>query len=396
MLFELMELLEQAGHECPVFSTKHPQNRPSQYARYFIDRLENYNQLGIRKILPNMGELLKGAVYSPEARRKVERLIDDIRPDIGHVHVIDHWISPSVLYGLRSKGIPIVKSVNDHKLVCPNYLLYNPNTGKVCEKCIDGNYYHCFVDRCHKNSIASSALLSTAMYFHKWMGVYQNLVDIYMVSNRHKRDTLIRAGYDPSKIRLVPHPINLKVYNPESTFENYFLYFGRFTQEKGLMTLLKAMKKIPEIKLALIGAGPQEQELVSFARAEGLANVVFHGPKWGEDLKPFIAKARFIVVPSEWYEGAPMAIYQSLAMGKAVIGAEIGGIPDAIIENVNGLLFKPGDSIDLGLKIKSLWHNVSRTVEMGKKGREIAEREFSTERYYKRIKRIYDDLLGRS
>jgi len=395
VLFELIDILENFDHECIVFSTHHPHNRPSPYEAYFIDRMESYDNLGLMQVMANITNLVKGVIYSPEARRRVERLIDDLQPQIGHVHVIDHWISPSVLYALRAKGLPVVKSVNDHKLVCPNYLLYNPNKETVCEKCVEGHFYNILLERCHKSSFYSSALLCAGMYIHKWMGVYNNLIDIYMVSNRHKEQMLIRAGYDPQKIRVVPHPINVYSYHPDNDYGDYCLYFGRFTREKGILTLFRAVEEIPNIKLAMVGTGPQEKELVEWVRLKGLHNIVFWGPKWKEELTAILSKARFVIVPSEWYEGTPMAIYQSFAMGKAVIGSNIGGIPDGIDDGVNGLLFKPADSCDLRLKIKMLWDNPLLAVEMGRKARAWVETELNPQKYYERIISIYSDLLGK-
>jgi glycosyltransferase involved in cell wall biosynthesis len=188
--------------------------------------------------------------------------------------------------------------------------------------------------------------------------------------------------------------LKLDNYPPHFAFEDYILYFGRLAKEKGVLTLLKAMKKAKEVKLRVVGEGPERAELEEYASQHNLANVRFDGVKGGDELKSLVGNSRFVVVPSEWYDNSPLVIYESSALGKPVIGARIGGIPELIEDNRTGFHFEAGNADELADKITHLDSRPERISEFGRQARVMAEREFEPERHYERIHSWYRELVG--
>ncbi len=383
---DLAAILEDHGHQTIPFALEHPNNPDTPFTAYFIKNLD-YREPSKIYYLKNAGRILARTLYSWEARRKIEVLVRDTNPDVAHLQSIEHHISPSILHSLRKYNIPVVQSINNYKLVCASCRLYLLDRGEICERCLYGKHYHAVLTRCMKGSLSASFLVMIEMYLHRWLKIYY-FVDRFIVPNRFMKAILLEAGYPAQKIVRLLNPLQLAEYTPSYKFGDYILYFGRVDPEKGLMTLVQAMKRFPNLRLIVVGSGTQLEELINWVRGNGLENVEFVGPKWGDNLMPYLAGARLVVVPSIWYEPSPMVIYQALATGKPVIGSNIGGIPDLLTEET-GLLFQPGNVEDLEEKIESLAFDDNRMRSMGRAARRWAEENLDPERYYNSLIEIY-------
>lgn len=393
-MFELSQLLKAHDHTVIPFSMKHPLNFSTPYARFFVENID-FHPNSLLGSLVNGYKTAKRLFYSVESRRKIERLIQQNLPDIAHLHMIEHQISPSILDSLKRYSIPIVQTVHQYKLICPNYLLFNPLRGEICEKCIEGRYFRAFLSRCHKNSLLQSGLVALETYLHRFLRIYEK-VDIFLAPSHFMRKKLIEGGIPPQKVRHLFYTLNLNEYPCQPSYENYFVYYGRLSAEKGLFTLLKAVEKVRGVKLLIIGDGPLRESLVRVVKQRNLTpKVEFCGYMGKEEIKGIVGRAKFVVVPSEWYENSPLVIYESFSMGKPVIGSRIGGIPELVDQDVNGLLFEPGHPEDLAEKIQLLWETpVERIREYGRAAREKAEKEFSPQVHYQRLLSVYEELLS--
>lgn len=387
---DLAAILKDHGHQTIPFALKHPDNPDTPFARYFLKNLD-YREPSIIYRLENAGRILTRTLYSWEARRKIEALIKDATPDIAHLQSIEHHISPSILHSFRKYNIPVIQSINTYKLVCASYRLYLLDSGQNCNRCLYGKHYHAVLTRCVKSSLPASFLAMIEMYFHSWLNIY-HLVDRFIVPNRFMETTLLEAGYTARKIVRLLNPLQLKDYTPHYELGDYILYFGRLDPEKGVMTLVQAMKRLPNMKLIVVGSGSQIEEIINWVRENELKNVELVGPQWGDDMMRYLAGARLVVVPSLWHEPSPMVIYQTLATGKPVIGSNIGGIPDLLTEET-GLLFQPGNVEDLTDTLESVVFDDDRLRSMGHAARRWAEINLDPEHYYCSLMQLYSQVI---
>lgn len=390
-MFDLSALLASQGHDVIHFAMSDPRNRPSPQAGYFTSPLD-YGGMGPGRALRKAPRILGGTIYSFEAREKLRALLRDLRPDVAHLHLIDHHLSPSVLHALRDEGVPVVFTAHDYKLICPNYLMYVPERREICGRCVPGKYYRCVTRRCMKGSFTASALAATAMYIHKTMQIYEDNVAAFIYATDFVRIKLIEGGIPAEKLVHVPMYIPLERFQPHATPGGYIAYAGRLAPEKGIRTLLRAMATLPQVRLIVMGDGPDRAGLEAFARELGLANIEFTGFLEEKTYTERLAGARLLVLPSECYETCGLVIWEAHALGRPAIGARIGGIPESIADGESGLLFTPGDPADLAAKIQRLLDAPDEARAMGARGRERVQSECSA--HYARVMAVYHRAIA--
>ena len=386
-LFRSADVLKSKGHRVIYFSMQHPRNIKTEYEKYFISNVD-YEKSGFVNKIKCSSRLL----YSFEARKNIDKLLRYEKPDIAHLHNIYHQISPSIIHSLKKFRVPIVMTLHDYKMVCAAYVLLSG--GKICEACKSGKYYNCLLNKCVKDSRMKSILNTCEMYLHhKILHIY-NLIDVFISPSMFLKYKMEQMGLN-GKIMHLPTFVNLEEYEPQYNWqENSIVCFGRVSKEKGLFTLIEAMKGL-NIKLKIIGEGPIKEDLVSKVRSSEMKNIDFLGYVTVEKLKDEIRKSMFVVVPSEWYENNPGSIIEGFALGKPVIGARIGGIPELVKENETGLTFESGNSEDLKAKITQLSKNTAEIERMGRNARRKVEEQFNTEIYYEKLMNIYKIALNK-
>lgn len=388
VLFQSIRNLGSRGHEVIPFSMKHPRNLKTPYSEYFVSEV-NYNN--------HNGDLLKRLktaaklVYSVEAQRKMEALINDTSPQIAHLHNIYHQISPSIIRALKKHGIPVVMTLHDFKLACPNYTFLR--NGTPCEICEGKHFYKAVIHRCVKDSLLSSLLCATEMYLHKMLQTYSKGVDVFIVLSEFSKEKMTEYGLPEEKIKVLPNSIDVDQYHPQKTAGDYILFLGTLSEKNGILTLVQAMKHLPEVRLKIGGEGEMEPILREYAAKEGLENVEFLGFTTGEKLKGIIQGCYFTVFPCLCYHNCPMSVLESLACGKPVVASNLGSVPEFVEDGVDGVLFEAGDPSSLAEKIKYLYREPRLVKQMGIAGRRKIESRFSSETYYPRLLEIYQRLL---
>ncbi|SCJ73054.1 Capsular glucan synthase [uncultured Clostridium sp.] len=385
--FSLKNLLEKKHYNIVPFSMKDSRNFYTEYNEYFVNNID-YNNLNLfKKIIAAIK-----IIYNFEAKRKISKLIKDTKPDIAHIHNFYHQLSPSILNPIKKKNIPIIFTVHDLKVICPNYQMLNSNG--ICEKCRGKKFYNCIRYKCVKNSRINSLVVVFEAYIHEILKSY-NLVDIFITPSRFLRDKLIEYGFEKDKVRYIPNFVNVYEYVPYYGFDNYYIYFGRLSYEKGIMNLIQAAKNINKIPLLIVGSGPVLNEIRRYIEQENIKNIYLKGFKTGEELKNLISKSKFVVMPSICYENNPMSVIESMAYGKAVIGSNIGGIPELI--NNKELLFNYNDISSLEEKINYMINLTREDIEkIGKDNRKYIEDNCSEEIHYEKLSKIYDEVRNKS
>ncbi|MEQ8767379.1 MAG: glycosyltransferase [Planctomycetota bacterium] len=386
-LFVTRSMLEAHGHEFIPFAMESPENEPTPWSKHFVSAID-FRPKGLGGLVTTAVRAPGRMIYSLQARRCLRALLDEARPDIAHLHMIEHQISPSVLPLLKERGVPVVLTAHQYKLVCPNYTLYNERTGLICERCVRGSALGPLIERCHRGSVGLSVLLSIEAVVHRALDSYRNGVQLFHAPSRFLAGKLIEGGFPEERVVSFPYGIEIGAEPTPTPERGPIVYLGRLSHEKGIGTLLRAMQSIPKRELWIVGDGPSRESLVLLARELGLDRVKFLGRKTKGEIEGILAAARLVVVPSEWFENSPLVIYEAFAAGRPVVGARRGGIPELIEEGETGRLFEAGDARDLRRALEEALQDDG--VRMGQRARDVAESELSTRVHYPRLTALYE------
>ena len=386
-MFDLIGLLKNEGQQIIEFSMQDEKNRPSKFADYFVKNINFSKREGWLKDLKKAWHLL----YSCEAKKKLETLVKTEKPDIAHLHNFNFQITPAILSVLKKYKIPVVWTMHDYHLICPNYRLFTQ--GKICERCKINKFYNCYKYKCIKNSRAMSFLAMLEMYLHKVILRSYDKIDLFISPSKFLAAKVQEWGIRPEKIKQLYNFVNLEEFKMADEIGEGLIYFGRLSEEKGLLFLLEAMKDLKDINLKLVGDGPQKTELKNFIAANNLSNVQLLGHKNGQELYNLIKNSRLVVLPSIWYENNPLAILEAFALAKPVIGSNLGGIPELVKEKETGFVFKAGDFEDLKAKIKDNYFQIDLIRNMGINARQFIEANCGPNKHYQQLLQIYQSLI---
>jgi glycosyltransferase involved in cell wall biosynthesis len=385
VFLEHNRMFERLGWSVVPFSMHHPKNLPSPWSEHFIDEIEFGSSYSLTEKLVRIPKV----IYSFESRARLAKLLDRVRPDLCHGHNLYHHISPSILGLLRQRGIPTVLTLHDLKLACPAYSMLAPDG--VCERCRGGRLHNVVTHRCIKGSTMMSLVIYAEAVVHRALGTYRRYVDRFVVPSRFYIDKFVEWGMPRELFQHVPNFVATDSLRPQFEPGQSFVYVGRLSREKGLRTLVKAAA-LTGLAVRLIGTGPLREELERYAAQLG-ANVTLAGFLSGDALHQAVRSARAVVLPSEWYENAPLSVLEAYALGKPVIGARIGGIPELIRENDSGLIFESGNAESLADVMRDIARRRDTDVELlGRNARRWVEAEFSASEYRRRMLDLYRGL----
>lgn len=378
-------MFAEAGWTSDWFAMKHPSNPSGTDEKHFAELIDLEH-------MPGRFDRISAAaaiVYNTDARQRIARLLDERRPDIAHAHNIYHHLSPSILIELRRRDVPVVMTAHDLKLACPSYKMLSH--GNVCERCRGGRIWNVAVHKCLKDSRALSSLIAVESAIHRIGRLYTANIDRVVAPSVFYRRKLIEWGWAEDKVVYIPNfsPSKWEVTPvPES---GPLLYFGRLSEEKGVATLIRASAR-SGVPVVIAGTGPQASALAALAN-DLAAPVTFVGYCAAPDLAKLFARTRAIVLPSEWYENAPMSVLEAYSAGRPVIGADIGGIPEMIRSSETGWIFPAGDVDTLAMRMAAVAAMPGATLsEMGRAGSAFAHAQFSEARYRQNMIALYGTL----
>jgi len=383
---ETGKLLTKNGHEIVFWGMEHPSNEKFPFEEFFVSYVDYNKKSGIWQEVKNSIKIL----YSLEAKNKINSLISKWKPDIVHLNNFAHQISPSILGVFKKNKIPVVMTLRDYKLVCPAYTMLLD--GKLCEKCKGGRFYNCFLYKCTKDSVLKSLVNTVEMYLHhKILHIYNN-ISIFISPSNFLIEKFKEMGFK-GKLIYLPNFVDVEEYKPDYNFKDKsIIYFGRLSREKGVATLIDAVRNL-DVRLKIVGGGPIEDELKNKVKTENISNVHFLGYREGDGLRNIIMESMFVVIPSEWYENNPRSVLESFALGKPVIGARIGGIPELVIDGKTGYTFEAGDVEDLRNKIIYLLNDTDKVESLGRDARKFVEEKFNPDMHYKKLISIYNNTI---
>lgn len=318
------------------------------------------------------------------SRRDLRRFLEDTHPDIVHVHNVYPFISPSALGACRSARLPLVMSVHNYRLVCPNGLFFSH--GSVCERCVGGREYWCVLRNC-ESDWGKSLAYALRTWRARRRGDFRRNVDVFAVLTRFQRTKLADSGFPDDRMLVMPNMAPAPASQPamDAASGSYVAYIGRTSTEKGLAVLVEASRQCPGVEFRAAGSWSEGTE-VPFAAP---ANLQFCGEMPHEQIADFIAGSRAVVFPSLCYEAFPVAVVEAMMGGRPVLASNTGGLAEIVDDGKTGLLFETGNAGALAEKIRFLWERPALCQKMGEAGRQKALEEYSAECHYKQLLEIY-------
>lgn len=332
----------------------------------------------------------RNAIWSSASARRVEELITIKRPDIVHVHNTWMMLSPSIYSICQKLNVPVVQTLHNYRLLCPNAYLFRDN--KVCEDCIPFSIpwpgiYH----KCYRGSLIQTSIVAAMLSYHRLMRTWQEQINCYIVLSEFARQKFIQGGFPRQKIMVKPNFVS-----PPPSFTktepDYALFVGRLSVEKGVDVLLSAWELLPGIPLKILGDGPLGEKTRSFAASH--ENVSCFGQVEREIVYKLMVNARFLIFPSVWYEGFPMSIVEAFSLGVPVVSSALGGMQEIVHDKHLGILFNPGDAKDLATRVRWLWSHPEESERMGQNARREYEQKYTPERNYQLLLDIYQRAMN--
>ncbi len=383
MLF-LGEHLKNLGHEVEYFGMYDEKNTVGNSAGKYTQNMD-FHSKGIERFLYPFK-----IIYSLEAKRKIIQVIDDFKPDIIHMNNINFQLTPSVIYGAKKRGIPVVQTVHDYQMICPNHLLYNFDKNEICEKCISGSYFNCIKNKCIHNSRVKSIIGAIEAKVYSIFKTYKK-VDLYISPSYFLEEKLLSAKeLYKGKTKTIHNFINKNkfTYEKENT-EDYIAFAGRLSKEKGVEYLAETAKLLPEYTFMVAGDGPDRNML------ENIENVKLVGFLTGEKLIEFMGNAKVLVVPSIWYENCPLSILEAQCMGVPVVTMNNGGMAELIKDGVTGILVNEVSPEGLALGLRRALENEEYYKTLKENCKKEKENILSVETYCDILIEEYKKLVAR-
>ena len=352
----------------------------------------DYKELNKNKNIINSFKVISKGIYSIEAKKQLDKLLDENKIDIAHLNNIHHYLTTSIIFALKKRKVPIIWTLHDYSVLCPNTTFISND--KICEKCKKHKYYNCIVNKCKKNSMLASIPASLESFNNFLLNPYK-YVDYFICPSKFIYNKFLEFGFPSEKLLQANNPYFIDKNDVElpqaANKEDYIIFVGNLIKVKGIYTLIKAMKEIP-IKLYVLGDGEEMPNLKNYIETNKVENVVLLGRVNKNSVKEFIKNSLAIVQPSEWYENMPYSLIEAMINKKPIVGARIGGIPELVIDGITGYTFTPFNVEDLRNKILKMISDKTNMKKLGKNAKEHVLSHIRPENYYIKLEAIFNNL----
>lgn len=324
-------------------------------------------------------------LWSTRTVEEFDALCETFRPDVVHAHNTFPLISPSVYWGASRRRLPMVQTLHNFRLFCVQAMLLRE--GKVCEDCLGRGPWAGVARRCYRGSFSQSAVLATMLATHRVLGTYAHKVARYIALNDFCRSKFIEGGLPAD--RIVVKPNFVEVGPPGSAPRADGLFVGRLSPEKGVSVLAGALRTLDgRARVDVVGTGPDESSL------RGVPGLVATGWASGADVLEKMRRARYLVLPSIWYENFPRTLVEAFACGLPVIASRIGALAELVEDRVTGLLFDPGSGSDLARAIEWAESHPTEMARMGEMARQQYEAQYGAQTNHEMLLDIYEQAVS--
>lgn len=309
-----------------------------------------------------------GVSYNRKRKEWVDRLVDDLKPDLVHIHNFFPRLTMAVHHGLKERGVPVVQTLHNYRLGCAAATF--ERNGVVCERCLVSGRQHAIFNRCYRGSIAGSVAL-VAMQRQAFRNEFlSNCVDAFVALTNFARDKYIELGLPEDKIFVKPNFLDRPKAPEMGQPRHGALFVGRLSKEKGVVDLIEAWRRLPNVHLSVVGSGPLESVL----RERAPSNVAFLGQVDRSEVERKMRESSVLIIPSVWYEGFPVTLVEAFSNGLPAIATRIGSLAEIVVEGKSGLLCEPNSPDSLVLAVEKFFES---TLDQGSMHLE-ARRQFET------------------
>lgn len=368
------DLLRERGHSVVTYTRAN-------------DEISHY---GILKKISLAGD----TIWSRSSKYAISKVIAKECPDLVHFHNTFPLISPAAYYGCREAGVPMVQTLHNYRLICPSAMLFRG--GGLCEECIDHGLLRSIRYGCYRDSRVATATVAGMLAFHHMMDRPREMPDCYIALTQFSRRKFIEGGLPSERIFVKP---NFLDHDPgaRTEAEDYAVFIGRLSPEKGVRTLVSAWEKLTSrVNLRIVGEGPLRLELGMRSGRCKHSSICFEGRLRRSCVVEVLKRARFLVLPSECYETFGLVIIEAFACGVPVITSRLGAMEEIVEDGCTGLHFTPGDSQDLAAKVEWAWNHPQEMEKLGRNARAEYESRYTAEQNYGKLTGIYKNAIAAS
>ena len=333
--------------------------------------------------------MLKTTLWSSDTYRELDKLIWQQKPEIAHFHNTFPLISPAAYYACRKNDLPVVQTLHNFRLFCPRADLYRNEA--ICELCLGKTPWPGIRHRCYRNSRLQTTAVAAMLAFHRWLRTWQEQVDLFVAPSNFVREKVLQGGISPEKVVVKPHFVD---HDPgerggKGLCADYALFAGRLSREKGLFTMLHGWSRLKGMKLKVVGAGADDPEVRDFLRGRDMADIQILGQCSRDKVMELMKGAFLIMFPSVLYETFGLSLIEAFACGVPVIASRLGAMSEIVSDGYNGLLFEPGNAIDLADKLQWAFHHRDEMGQMGMNARKAYKEFYTADANYSLLASIY-------
>lgn len=395
-LFNIKQILEKNGHTVVPFSIKHNKNVTSEYEKYFMDAIgkgdevyaNEYKKNNLKTVFTGLGRML----YSFEAKRKIKKLIRDVRPDLVYVIYYQNKMSSSIIDGAYEMKVPVVQRISDFGHICANNIFYIYQKNQICERCLHGSRINAIKYKCVNKSLLNSFLKVMALKIQDYRKTTSK-ISAFVFPAEFTRKKFEVFGIPVAKMHCIPTFYNDQSDNSEEvSYGDSFLYIGRVDRDKGILTMVKAFAET-DYKLTIIGSSIDGyDELIKAYLSDKKHNITFLGKLDFREIKEYLNSCLCTLCPSECYDNMPNSVLESYGYKKAVIASRLGALIDLVVDNETGLNFTAGDYVDLREKVKYIFDNRQEAIRLGIQAKGKLLTEYSENLHYERLINLFNSV----
>ena len=342
--------------------------------------------------LNQMNKLQKLAVpfsmiYSFKTAREIRSIIKKEKINIVHVHNTLLRVSPSVYYASLKENVPVVQTIHNFRMICPNGLCYRD--GHICEECTEKGLNCAIKHSCYRNSKLQTIASVLSMKIHRMTGIYKKL-NYICLTEFNKKQLLKQGQIREEQIFIKPNSIKAShSVIPFDKRKNQIIFAGRLEESKGILFLLDVWKNMGNhpYKLLIYGSGPLEETCKERIQKEHLEGIVLCGRMDHEKLMSVIGESKALILPTQWYEGFPMSLLEAMSCGTPVIVPEMGNAGSIVVNGVNGYKYEPNTIKDC---IRAINENMNITDSVYNHFKD----NYSEEKNYHMLMDIYQKVMA--